>query len=112
MSRALTYTTWNILGVAGNSGVFIIECATTGRSYIGSAQDVRARIMQIRARLIKGDFPCADLQRDFNVLGHEAFQVKYLEANLPGRLTKHRNYWIEVYRIQGINLYNEQHRMM
>lgn len=107
--RPTKYSTW-IVPPDGNSGVFIIECIANKRSYIGSSKDIKTRVTLIRGDLVRGKHKCADLQRDFNLLGPEAFKVSLLEVVIFGDIVRCRKSWIEIYRIQGIDLYNEQHK--
>jgi rRNA maturation protein Nop10 len=57
-------------------GVYVITCEPTGRSYIGSAQNVRSRVMTHETRLGIGQHINKEFQADWDAFGAAAFTIR------------------------------------
>jgi hypothetical protein len=55
------------------SGVYVIRCTVTRRTYFGSSADIDRRFAQHRSSLRAGKHHCAELQADWKLLGEDAF---------------------------------------
>lgn len=70
------------------AGVYIIRNETKGKNYIGSSADVLGRLRQHELRLIQGNHPIPEMQKDFDSNDHFSFDI--LEIVLAGTGSKRK----------------------
>jgi len=61
-------------------GVYVFECSSTGKSYIGYTNDTKGTINGSKFRLGAGMHPCKDLLKDWKDHGESAFSIRVLEV--------------------------------
>lgn len=91
------------------SGVYQIRCLPTGKIYIGSAVNLRARWQQHRWSLRRGNHRNVHLQAAWNKYGEENFEFSVLELVEASDLLGAEQEWIDntgcTNRRIGFNLY-------
>jgi hypothetical protein len=61
-------------------GVFVFECSTAGKSYIGHTNDTKGTINSNKFKLGAGMHPNKELQKDWNDQGEASFIIEILEV--------------------------------
>ena len=75
------------------SGVYSIFCKDTGKYYIGSSKDVKARITTHKDMLYKGTHHSIKLQNDYDKYGSTSFEYSVLiYCNYSDALKKEREF--------------------
>jgi hypothetical protein len=91
------------------SGVYQIRCIPTGKIYIGSAVDLRARWDKHRRSLCRGNHRNAHLQAAWNKYGEASFEFSVLEFVDASDLLRAEQAWINrtgcADRKIGFNIY-------
>lgn len=78
------------------SGIYRIACISTGKVYVGSAVNLRARWKGHRKALRKNEHHSPTLQRAWNKYGEENFVFEILELVLfPEMLTAREQHWLD-----------------
>jgi group I intron endonuclease len=82
------------------AGVYAIIHIASGRRYVGSARDMRARWWQHQNRLRGNRHDCHHLQRAWNKYGSDAFRVESVEACLdePTILVAREQFWLDHFK--------------
>ncbi len=62
------------------AGVYQIRRKDTGQTYLGTAHNLPGILNSVRLQLEAGQMGCTDLQKDWNTLGPEAFDLGPLES--------------------------------
>jgi predicted GIY-YIG superfamily endonuclease len=92
------------------SGVYQIRCAPTGKIYVGSAVNMRARWAQHRSQLRKGAHGNAHLQHAWAKYGEASFEFSVLEHAARDELLAREQYWIDktqaACRESGFNIFD------
>lgn len=91
--------------------VYAIENLESGRIYIGSTtRTPRRRWIEHRSMLNRGAHRNAHLQAAWNKYGKNAFEFGVLEhMGNPRKLYLAEQFWMDVYREEGTDLYNFGH---
>lgn len=101
--------------------IYAIRNKVNGKVYIGASQDVERRVRQhfqekrYMAKISEGESFKGKLkpfEQDFKDMGQDAFEVYFLEQNVPPELRQEREaYWIAEYESAnprfGYNKYTE-----
>lgn len=91
------------------SGIYKIICLPTGKIYVGSSVDIRARGLQHFNDLRKGEHHSKYLQKAWDKHGADAFEISVLELVDPSRLIEVEQRWINSTRCaerkHGYNVY-------
>lgn len=87
------------------SGIYWIV-GPTGKAYIGSSQNVKARLAAHRNSLLRGDHHATHLQRAVNKHGIDAFMFAPLEFCAIERLIEHEQFHIDSFDFD--TLYNSR----
>jgi group I intron endonuclease len=77
------------------SGVYGIRHTASGRIYVGSAKDIRARIYQHLGALLSRKHHSRYLQNAWNKYGQSAFTLILLEKGVIERLIEREQFWID-----------------
>lgn len=77
------------------SGIYKITCLPTGKIYVGSSVDIRARWSQHYSDLCKGHHHSTHLQLAWDKYGAEAFELSVLELAEPSQLIMVEQHWID-----------------
>lgn len=85
------YENWT--HIPTSSGIYRIDCTTTGKFYIGSAINLRSRWCQHRSSLKRNEHKNRHLQSAWNKHGPESFTFTVLELVLPPFLIMQEQYW-------------------
>jgi group I intron endonuclease len=64
-------------------GVYVIRNKTNGKCFVGSSVNIRARLNRHRMELAAGRDRLVELQRDWNELGADAFELETLDVLEP-----------------------------
>lgn len=89
-------------------GVYRITNTAKGKSYIGSAKNIRKRILEHCSRLTAQNHQNKELQKDFNA--GDDFTVSVLErvdVSFSKEIKLHELQWIEGAKRKGERLYNK-----
>jgi group I intron endonuclease len=90
-------------------GIYQIRCLPTGKIYVGSAKDLRARWGEHRRRLHRGTHRNAHLQHAWSKYGETSFVFTVLELVEKSALLQAEQAWIDRTRCTdrriGFNLY-------
>lgn len=90
-------------------GVYRIVCLPTGKFYIGSALDLRARWDHHRQSLRRGDHRNQHLQNAWNKYGETSFEFSIVELAIESNLLQVEQIWIDrthcADRTIGFNIY-------
>lgn len=90
-----------------NSGIYIITNRENGKVYIGSTIDFERRWYEHRKSLNTNEHCNPHLQSAWNKYGEDAFEFGILEyLNNFDALVKAEQFWMDVYREEGRELYN------
>jgi group I intron endonuclease len=93
------------------SGVYQIRCIPTGKMYVGSAVDIRARWGQHSRNLRRGDHPNAHLQQAWNKYGEGQFEFSVLELASKDDLIQVEQKWMDKTRCAnrevGFNIFDK-----
>lgn len=90
-----------------SSGIYRITCTSTGKFYIGSAINLRARCLNHRRTLRRNTHRSPKLQRAWDKYGEEAFTFEVIELVLiPEFLIAREQYWFDVLQPFGENGFN------
>lgn len=65
------------------AGIYRVRNTVTGKSLVGSSPDLVGMLNRQRFQLENGLHPEADLQKDWNVLGPDAFEFEVLDRLEP-----------------------------
>ena len=89
------------------SGIYSVTNIVTCKAYIGSTQDFNQRWIEHRSELQRNVHGNSHLQHSWNKYGESAFEFGILEYldNLD-ELVKAEQFWMDVYREEGKELYN------
>ena len=88
------------------TGVYIIYCYESGKSYIGASANVRQRLREHYAKLVSGIHANIALQRAYRKYGKHGFIWDVLEVVIddPEKLLEAEERWIAVYKVdRGYN---------
>lgn len=92
------------------SGIYQIRCAPTGKIYVGSAVNMRARWQQHRSQLRKGTHVNAYLQNAWDRYGEANFEFSVLERTPRAELLRREQHWIDTTRAalrsHGYNIFD------
>ncbi|GIQ65519.1 hypothetical protein PACILC2_40870 [Paenibacillus cisolokensis] len=95
-------------------GVVRIENKVNGKVYIASYPNLKNKWLTIQAQLEMGRFPNAELQKDWNELGPDAFAYEVLEqkeadevADMRWELKQILKPWLEKLQPYGDRGYNK-----
>lgn len=98
------------------AGVYGVRNAVTGRSLVGSSANLPGILNRQRFQLECGLHPDRDLQKDWNMLGADAFTFETLDRLEPKEepgydaaedLRVLREMWIEKLTAAGVSLYGQ-----
>jgi hypothetical protein len=67
-------------------GVYLIQNKITGKRYFGSSWCVRTRILSHKTALKNNNHVMAEIQRDYNALGEDAF--KFYVIKIKGEIDR------------------------
>ena len=91
---------WNLSEFSLKKGIYRL-CITDKHSYVGSAVNLRIRVLRHRTDLIRGDHDNQIMQRSFNKYGYDALGWEILEVcdiNISyNDLLKREKYYIDLY---------------
>lgn len=79
------------------SGVYLINCLTSRKVYVGSSVSVRARIASHRSYLRRGVHSNAHLQNAWNSYGEGSFVFELVHECSPESLSEIEQLWIDRY---------------
>jgi len=82
----------------GISGIYRIECTTTGKFYIGSSKDIRARWKTHRTALNAQAHHTPHLQHAWNKYGADAFVITVVEACDSSQLAEREQHYLDTLR--------------
>lgn len=87
-----------LFGAFRKSGIYAITHRDSGRMYIGSAANIRARMQKHLWHLVRNSHHSSRLQNAFNKYGAESFDrdvVEYVDD--PARLIEREQTWIDFF---------------
>ena len=102
------------------AGVFRVRNTATGKSLVGSTVNLPGMLNRQRFQLENGSHPDAELQRDWNELGPDAFEFEVLDRLEPAKEPAHdptedlrvlTEMWIERLSAAGEALYRRSRRI-
>jgi len=90
-------------------GVYAITCMVSGKAYIGSTSNpIHLRWRTHKCDLRAGKAHNTHLQSAWDKYGEEAFEFSILEnIDCPSLMFEHEQAWIDMARMDGITLYNQ-----
>jgi hypothetical protein len=103
-----------VKGWSKRGGIYQITCTRTGKTYLGSTQNIIERLKKHFTQLKTNTHPNTEMQEDFNLYGEQAFTVSFIKL-------VHQNYsrkqlyldeqdYLDVVKSFEFRYYNKSHR--